>query len=87
MSPNSSSALGFGATQLIEGPVSYSRTRTPSGDAAVTNGNFRNQGSKASVDAFAPDDETAFATAVRAAYRQVFGNVQPMESELSLIHI
>ena len=81
MSSNSSSALGFGGAQLIEGPVSYSRTRTPSSDAAVTNGNFRNQGSKASVDAFAPDDETAFATAVRAAYRQVFGNVQPMESE------
>ena len=81
MSPNSSNALGFGATQLIEGPVSYSTTRTPSTAAAVSNGDFRNQGNKASVEAFAPDDETAFATAVRAAYRQVFGNVQPMESE------
>ena len=81
MSPISSNALGFGATQLIPGPVSYSRTRTPSSSAAVSNGDFRNQGSKASVDFFAADDETAFAATVRAAYRQVFGNVQPMESE------
>ena len=81
MSSNSSNALGFGATQLIPGPVSYSRTRTPSGRAAVSNGDFRNQGTKASVDFFAADDETAFAATVRAAYRQVFGNVQPMESE------
>ena len=81
MSSNSSNALGFGATQLIPGPVSYSRTRTPSGSAAVRNGDFRNQGTKASVDFFAADDETAFAATVRAAYRQVFGNVQPMESE------
>jgi phycoerythrin-associated linker protein len=81
MSPNTSNALGFGATQLIDGPVSFSRTRTPSNAAAISNGDFRNQGTKASVDAFAADDETAFATAVRAAYRQVFGNVQPMESE------
>jgi phycoerythrin-associated linker protein len=81
MSSNSSNALGFGATQLIPGPVSYSRTRTPSGSAAVSNGDFRNQGTKASVDFFAADDETAFAATVRAAYRQVFGNVQPMESE------
>ena len=84
MSPNSSNALGFGATQLIDGPVSYSRTRTPSSDAAVSNGDFRNQGTKPAVDSFAPDDETAFATAVRAAYRQVFGNVQPMESERAI---
>ena len=81
MSANRSNSLGFGATQLIEGPVSYSRTRMPAGDAALTNGSFRNQDLSPARDEFAPDDETALAVVIRAAYRQVFGNVQPMESE------
>jgi len=81
MPANRSNSLGFGATQLIEGPVSYSRTRIPAGDAALTNGSFRNQDLSPARDEFAPDDETALAVVIRAAYRQVFGNVQPMESE------
>ncbi|WP_398320159.1 phycobilisome rod-core linker polypeptide [Vulcanococcus sp.] len=81
MSPNRSNSLGFGATQLISGPVSYSRTRLPSGEAALTNGTFRNQDPSSTRDEFAPDDEFALTMVIRAAYRQVFGNVQPMESE------
>jgi len=81
MPANRSNSLSFGATQLIEGPVSYSRTRTPAGDGALTNGSFRNQNLSLARDEFAPDDETALDLVIRAAYRQVFGNVQPMESE------
>jgi len=84
MSNNSSNAFGFGATQLIDGPVSFSRTRTPSDQAAVTNGTFRNQGTSGAVESFAGNDDDALATAINSTYRQVFGNVQPMESERAL---
>lgn len=81
MSPNQSQALGFGASALIDGPVAYSKERTPGDQAAVTMSAYRQQGTTRSVDTFSPDDETALNLTITAAYRQVFGNVQPMESE------
>lgn len=83
MSNYRSQAQVFGAGQLIDGPISYSRRRTRSEEAAVTNDSFRNQGTSQALDQFSGDDETSLAMAIKAAYRQVFGNVQPMESERS----
>ena len=83
MSNYRSQSQVFGAGQLIDGPISYSRRRTRSEEAAVTNDSFRNQGTSQALDQFSGDDETSLAMAIKAAYRQVFGNVQPMESERS----
>ena len=80
MTNNQSKSLLFGATALIEGPISFSRKRMPSKDAAATNSNFRS-GGQISSDRFHPSDEEHLSMVINAAYRQVFGNVQPMESE------
>ncbi|MEL0171673.1 MAG: phycobilisome rod-core linker polypeptide, partial [Synechococcus sp.] len=61
--------------------MAFSRERVPSSAAATTNSDFRNQSDTGSLDAFADDAEASLNLAISAAYRQVFGNVQPMESE------
>lgn len=82
MTPNTSKAVGFGAPQLLEAPVSFSRRNGPStAEAAIDQGTFRNQQALQAPSAFTATDNSAFHLAVTAAYRQVFGNVQPMESE------
>ena len=83
MSNYRSQAQLFGAGQLIDGPLSFSRRRTRSDEAAVSNDSFRNQGTSPALDQFSGDDEITLAMVIKAAYRQVFGNVQPMESERS----
>ena len=80
MTNNQSRSVLFGATALIDGPISFSRKRTPSKGAATTNSDFR-KGIQTSSDKFHPSDEDQLAIVITAAYRQVFGNVQPMESE------
>jgi phycoerythrin-associated linker protein len=80
MTNNQSRSLLFGATALIDGPISFSRKRTPSKTAATSNSDFRS-GIQISADKFHPSDEDQLSTVIAAAYRQVFGNVQPMESE------
>jgi phycoerythrin-associated linker protein len=81
MPTNRSQALVFGATPLIEGPVSFSKQRGPTSTTATENGSFRNQSSLQAVDKLAANDEDSLNLTINAAYRQVFGNVQPMESE------
>lgn len=78
---NRPTSLAFGATSLVDAPVSFSRERVPSSAAATSNSDFRNQSNTGSLDAFADDAEASLNLAISAAYRQVFGNVQPMESE------
>ena len=82
MSNNQSQALGFGATQLMDAPASFSRRaiHQPT-EAATSNDRFRNQQDLNNPEAFTASDHAAYQLAVIAAYRQVFGNVQPMESE------
>jgi len=82
MSNNQSQALGFGATQLMDAPASFSRRAIhQSIKAATSNDRFRNQQDLNNPEAFTANDNAAYQLAVIAAYRQVFGNVQPMESE------
>ena len=81
MTANQSKSLGFGATQLLEAPARFSRQRTDEIEALTSEGQFRNQRLINSPSAFTANDNSAFHIATRAAYRQVFGNVQPMESE------
>ncbi|MFM7754532.1 MAG: phycobilisome rod-core linker polypeptide, partial [Cyanobium sp.] len=82
MSMNQSPALGFGATQLLDAPASFSRRPNHQAtEAATSNDRFRNQQDLNDPGAFTANDNATYQLAVNAAYRQVFGNVQPMESE------
>jgi len=82
MPTNQSPALGFGATQLIGGPASFSRSQGQQAtEAAISNDRYRNQRVLSAPESFTANDNSAYQFAVIAAYRQVFGNVQPMESE------
>ena len=81
MTANQSKSLDFGATQLLEAPARFSRQRTDDTETATSEDLFRNQQLLNTPSAFTANDNAAFTIAVRAAYRQVFGNVQPMESE------
>jgi len=79
---NQSPALGFGATQLLDAPASFSRRPNHQAtEAATSNDRFRNQQDLNDPGAFTANDNATYQLAVIAAYRQVFGNVQPMESE------
>lgn len=79
---NQSPALGFGAIQLLDAPASFSRRLIHQAtDAATSNSQYRNQQDLNGPGAFTASDNAAYQLAVIAAYRQVFGNVQPMESE------
>lgn len=81
MTANQTKALGFGATQLLDGPASFSRQHNAAAETATSGDRFRNQQRLNAPSAFTAKDNTAYQIAVTAAYRQVFGNVQPMESE------
>jgi phycoerythrin-associated linker protein len=82
MSRNQSSALGFGATQLLDAPASFSRKHNVQiTEPATSNDRYRNQQELGALAPFTANDNAAYQLAVIAAYRQVFGNVQPMESE------
>lgn len=81
MTANQTKALGFGATQLLDGPASFSRQHNATAETATSGDRFRNQQRLNAPSAFTAKDNTAYQIAVTAAYRQVFGNVQPMESE------
>lgn len=81
MTNNQSKSLGFGATQLLDAPASFARQRNAEATTATSGAEFRNQIEINSPSSFTADDNTAYQIAVLAAYRQVFGNVQPMESE------
>jgi phycoerythrin-associated linker protein len=82
MSTNQSPAFGFGATQLLDAPASFSRRLNHQAtDAATSNDRYRNQQDLNGPGAFTASDNATYQLAVIAAYRQVFGNVQPMESE------
>lgn len=81
MNSNDSRALGFGATQLLGSPATFSRNRGAGSETATSNELFRNQQGLNAPAPFTADDNSAFQIAVNSAYRQVFGNVQPMESE------
>ena len=79
---NQSPALGFGAIQLLDSPASFSRRLNHQAtDAATSNDRYRNQQDLNGLGAFTASDNASYQLAVIAAYRQVFGNVQPMESE------
>ena len=79
---NQSPALGFGAIQLLDAPASFSRRLIHQAtDAATSNSQYRNQQDLNGPGAFTASDNASYQLAVIAAYRQVFGNVQPMESE------
>ena len=84
MDPNQSNSLGFGATQLLDAPASYSRTQCAKSEAALSSDQYRNQQQYATRSVLTASDHEAYQIAVAAAYRQVFGNVQPMESERQL---
>jgi phycoerythrin-associated linker protein len=82
MSTNQSPSLGFGATQLLDAPASFSRRlNQQTTEAATSNDQYRNQKDLNEPRAFPANDNAAYQLAVISAYRQVFGNVQPMESE------
>lgn len=81
MPVNQSKALGFGATQLLDAPATFSRNRNGAAETATSADRFRNQQELNAPSPFTANDNTAYQIAVTAAYRQVFGNVQPMESE------
>lgn len=81
MTANQTKAFGFGATQLLDGPASFSRQHNAAAETATSGDRFRNQQRLNAPSAFTAKDNTAYQIAVTAAYRQVFGNVQPMESE------
>lgn len=79
---NQSPAHGFGAIQLLDSPASFSRRPNHQAtDAATSNDRYRNQQDLNGLGAFTASDNASYQLAVIAAYRQVFGNVQPMESE------
>ena len=95
-----SASQGFGAAFLNDAPVSFSRTRTASSKAALSNGEFLRQSCASmkiaigprnhedcphgvTAQRYAPDDSAALATAISAAYRQVFGNAHVMDNERS----
>ena len=79
---NQSQALGFGAIQLLDAPASFSRRLNHQAtDAATSNSQYRNQQDLNGPGAFTASDNASYQLAVIAAYRQVFGNVQPIESE------
>lgn len=81
MTANQSRSLGFGATQILEAPATFSRKKNDDKGTATSEEQFRNQQLLNTPSAFTAKDNAAFHVAVTAAYRQVFGNVQPMESE------
>lgn len=84
MKTNQSLALGFGATQLLDNPARFSRQRKLVEEPATSNDRFRNQQCLSAPSAYAANDDSAYQTVVIAAYRQIFGNVRPMESERQL---
>ena len=81
MTANQSNSLSFGGTQLLEAPARFSRQGPDDAVTATSEDLFRNQQLLNKPSAFTANDNAAFHIAVQAAYRQVFGNVQPMESE------
>jgi len=81
MTANQSKSLDFGATQLLEAPARFSRQRTDNPETATSEDLFRNQQLLNTPSAFTANDNAAFTIAVRAAYRQVFGNVHANDSE------
>lgn len=81
MTNNQSNSLGFGATQILEAPATFSRKRNAEAITAISNDEFRNQAELNAQLPFTAKTNSAYQIAVIAAYRQVFGNVKPMESE------
>jgi len=82
MTTNLSPALGFGATQLLESPASFARRSIQSATKPITTRDrYRNQKDINAKEAFISQEIDAYHLVVTAAYRQIFGNVRPMESE------
>jgi len=82
MTTNQSLALGFGATQLLESPASYARRSIKSATKPITSSDrYRNQKDINAQEALITHETAAYHLVVTAAYRQIFGNVRPMESE------